>query len=67
MATKAKEAFLNVRVTEKIRSQFHAKARKYSTPSTVLRELITAFVQDRVTVQPPVNHITKKDLYVNIQ
>jgi hypothetical protein len=64
MATKQKAAFITVRVTEQTRSKFHAKALRYSTPSGVLRDLIDAFIQDRVAVSPPVNHVTKESIYV---
>ena len=67
MAPKQKAAFLTVRVTEATRSKFHAKAQRYSTPSGVLRDLIDAFIQDRIKVSPPVNHVTKESLYVTIK
>jgi hypothetical protein len=54
MPAKTKSAFMSVRVTELVRTKFHAKARKLGTPSEVHRELVEAFVENRLEVQPPV-------------
>jgi hypothetical protein len=59
-----KTAYLIVRVADKTRTKFHAKAKKFGTPSDVLRELIDAFIEDRVTIQPPVTSNPKEKLYV---
>lgn len=59
-----KSAYLTVRVADKTRSKFHTKARKFGTPSEVLRELVDAFIEDRVTIQAPVNRNSKENLYV---
>ena len=59
---KSKSAFMTVRVTDKTRTKFHAKASKYGQPSDVLRELIEAFLEDRLSIVPPVNR--KESLYV---
>ena len=59
-----KSAYLTVRVSDKTRTRFHVKARKFGTPSEVLRELIDAFVEDRVTINPPVTGNPKEKLYV---
>lgn len=59
-----KSAYLTVRVADRTRTKFHAKARKFGTPSEVLRELIDAFIEDRVTIQPPVTGNSKEKLYV---
>jgi hypothetical protein len=61
-SSKLKSKFLVVRVTDKTRTKFHNKAQKYGQPSEVLREIIEAFNDDRLTVQPPV--IPKESLYV---
>ncbi len=58
--SKVKAAALNVRVPDKIHSAFHKKAKQYGTPSYVLRELVVAFIEDRVVIKPPV---TKGTLY----
>lgn len=62
MTPKPKKTIIAVRVTDSVRAKFHAKAVKYSNPSDVLRELIEAFVENRLTIQPPV---IRKGLYVN--
>ena len=49
-----KSAYLTVRVSDKTRARFHAKVKKLGTPSDVLRELIDAFIENRVIIQPPV-------------
>jgi hypothetical protein len=59
-----KSAFLSVRVTDKTRTKFHDKALKVGTPSEVHREIVEAFVQDRLTIQPPVNRNPLEKLYV---
>jgi hypothetical protein len=59
-----KSAYLTVRVSDKTRTKFHAKAKKFGTPSEVLRELIDAFIEDRVTIQPSVNRNLLEKLYV---
>jgi hypothetical protein len=64
MTPKSKSAYLSARVTDKTRIKFHAKASRFSTPSDVLRELIDAFVEDRVTIHPPVNRNPLEKIYV---
>jgi hypothetical protein len=59
-----KSAFMTVRVTDKTRTKFHEKARKIGTPSEVHREIVEAFVEDRLTIQPPVNRNPLEKLYV---
>lgn len=59
---KPKSAFLTVRVSPVTRAKFHGKAQKYGQPSDVLRELIEAFLEDRLSIVPPVNR--KESLYV---
>jgi hypothetical protein len=63
MTTPPKSAFMTVRVTDKTRTKFHEKARKLGTPSEVHREIVEAFVEDRLTIQPPVTRNLEK-LYV---
>jgi len=62
MNPKTKSAYVSVRLPDRTRTKFHAKAKKFGTPSEVLRELIDAFVEDRVIIQPPVTR--KESLYV---
>jgi hypothetical protein len=58
----SKSVFLTVRVAASTRTKFHAKAKKYGQPSSVLREIIEAFLEDRLSIVPPVNR--KENLYV---
>lgn len=58
-----KSAYLTVRVADRTRTKFHAKAKRYGTPSEVLRELIDAFIEDRVKLQPSVNRNPLEKLY----
>ncbi len=60
--TKLKSKFLVVRVTDKTRTKFHSKAQRYGNPSDVLREIVEAFNDDRLVIQPPVTR--KESLYV---
>lgn len=48
------------RVTVQVHKKFHAKARRYGKPSDVLREMIEAFIENRLTVTPSP---TKRNLY----
>lgn len=59
-----KSAYLTVRVADKTRLKFYAKAKRFGTPSEVLRELIDAFIEDRVAINPPVTGNLKENLYV---
>lgn len=52
MATKPKTKFLTVRLEPPAHKAFHRKATEYGGVSEVLRELIAAFVENRVTVIP---------------
>lgn len=53
MATKnPKSKFLSLRVTPKTHKAFSVKANKFGGTSEVLRELVDAFIEDRVTVNP---------------
>lgn len=60
--SKLKSAFLTVRVTIETRKQFHSKALKYGKPSDVHREIIEAFLEDRLSIVQPLN--SKESLYV---
>lgn len=55
-----KQATLAVRVTTSERTKFHAKTTPHGGASEVLRELVVAFLEDRLTIQPPV---TVKEIY----
>jgi predicted HicB family RNase H-like nuclease len=61
MATKiSKSKFLNLRVSPKVHKAFSVKASKFGGTSEVLRELVDAFIEDRVTVKP---NPEKRSLY----
>ena len=62
MATKSKSKFLTIRVTPDDHKKFHSKVKKFGQPSDVLREIVQAFMDDRLTIQPPVT--VKESLYV---
>lgn len=49
---KAKEKFLIARVTPAVHAKFAAKSNKVSSQSAVLRELIDAYIENRITIQP---------------
>ena len=54
-------AHLTVRVPARVRIAFIDKAKRFDQPSTVLRELVEAFIEDRLTIKPPANR--KESLY----
>jgi hypothetical protein len=64
MATQSKKQelgkFIAVRVTPKFHTQFHRKVKAFGPPSTVLREILLAFTEDRLVIQPS---STKRNLY----
>lgn len=63
MPRKPLQKFLTVRITPTQHKAFSVKAERYGGVSEVVRELVTAFVEDRVTVIPPSNP-RKESLYV---
>ena len=52
--------FITVRVTPKFHTQFHRKVKAFGPPSTVLREILLAFAEDRLVIQPSP---TKRNLH----
>ena len=52
---------LYVRVTPDVKRKFMEAAARYGTPSEVLRELVLALIDGRVTVSPP--ETVKESLY----
>lgn len=63
MSDPNKTKFLSVRLTPQDHRTFFRKSKRYGKPSDLLRELVQAFNEDRLTVLPPVN--TKESLYVS--
>jgi hypothetical protein len=61
--SKRMNMYLATRVTESTRTQFTKKARKYGDPGAVLRELIEAFVDNRITIERDPNRATMEKLY----
>lgn len=55
--------FLSVRMTNKLHKQFNQKVCKFGTPSDVLRELVQAFVDDRVVIIPSTKGNLLEELY----
>lgn len=56
---------MTIRLNESDHKSFHEKARPYGGATHVLRELIEAFIEDRLTVKPNPNkkvlyHVTRK-------
>ena len=49
---KPKTAVLYMRVTPEIKKAFTKKAEPYGTVSTVLHELVLAYIEGRMTVTP---------------
>lgn len=59
---KPKSDAIYVRVTPDTKKRFAEVAARYEeTPSDVLRELVQAFIEDRVTIMPP--KVKKESLY----
>jgi len=54
------EKFITVRVSVKTHKAFFRKAMQFGRTSDVLRELVEAFVDDRLKIQPSE---TKRNLY----
>ncbi len=52
---KTMTAYLSVRVTPSLQKKFMSMASKLSTPSDIHRELIQAFVEDRMSITRPVD------------
>lgn len=57
-----KQVSLSVRVTARERTAFHAKSHQHGGASEVLRELVMAFLEDRLTILPPPPSQLFKDL-----
>lgn len=59
--TKQKSKYVVIRVTPSTHKAFHRRAEAYGGVSDVLRELIEAFLDDRLVIQP---NPKKESLYV---
>lgn len=58
---RVKSAFITVRVTDATRRAFAAKTQSLGQPSEVLRELIEAFIEDRLIVKHVIGKGLKND------
>jgi|LauGreSuBDMM15SN_2_FD.fasta_scaffold57654_4 hypothetical protein len=63
MSSKPLSQFMTVRLKPSDHKAFRAKASRYGGVSEVLRELVVAFLEDRMTITPPSNP-RKENLYV---
>lgn len=59
--TKSLNCYLTLRVTQQVRTKFMRKAERYGKPSDVMRELIEAFLDERLVIRP---NPRKESLYV---
>jgi hypothetical protein len=59
--TEILDTYLNLRINKRRREAFHVKASRYGKPSDILRELIEAFLDDRLVIKP---NPRKENLYV---
>lgn len=58
---KSKPEVLFTRVSVEAKQRFMEKAARFGLPSEVLRELVMAFIEDRLVVSPPPDQ--KESLY----
>lgn len=58
---KSLNTHMTLRVSQRVRTSFNRKAERFGKPSEVLRELIDAFIDDRLVIQP---NPKKESLYV---
>ncbi len=56
------DTYITIRVNKETHKEFMGKVVKYGKPSDVLREIIEAFLDDRLVIQP---NPRKESLYVN--
>ena len=56
--TKPMTMYLSTRVTVDTRKKFVDKCESIGDPSTVLREMVEAFIDDRMTIKPNRNQQT---------
>ena len=56
------DSFLTIRVSEEFRNKLHKKAKRFGKPSDVVRQILEAFVEDRLQIT---QSDSKENLYVN--
>jgi len=59
MMVKTKTKFLTVRMTPAVHKEFLQKTRRLGGPSLVMREMVTAFLENRMQLLPP----KQKEIY----
>lgn len=64
MQKPVKNRYVGTRVSEEVSFKFQRRALKHGNPGEVLRELIEAFIENRITISPPTNVTLKESLYV---
>ena len=52
MANRNKTAMITIRCTPSFRAKFRKKAGKFGRPSEMHREILEAFVEDRLVIHP---------------
>ena len=60
---KAKDKYITFRVSNDTHQDFMAKVVRYGVSSDILREMVEAFLDDRLVIKKPDN--SKESLYVN--
>ena len=65
MTSETRNHFLTVRVTSDQYKQFCEKALKIGKPSEVLREIVDAFIENRIQIKPPVTRKLGELYHVN--
>jgi len=65
MASHTKSKMFCIRCSPRLRSQFYRTAKKFGNPSDVMRDLLQAFVDGRVTVAPDPKKPTLENPHVD--
>ncbi len=63
MTQRSRTTFLTVRLQTQMHRAFREKAERYGGVSEVLREFVSAFLEDRLVIHPPAQP-KKESLYV---
>lgn len=58
-----RNTFLTVRMLPSVHRKFRIKAERYGGVAEVIREMVDAFLEDRLVIHPPVTS-KKESLYV---
>ena len=63
MSSKKLTCYLGTRVSQSTKDKFRRVSRQYGDPGLVLRELIEAFVENRVSIEPAPTRKPLEKLY----